>query len=62
MSGHFRVTVSADGTKAERIDALSKSLVFSGPMKSISPKGGDAVALWMIQIVSNTPVETLIHT
>ena len=24
MAGHFRVTVSADGTKAERIDALSK--------------------------------------
>jgi hypothetical protein len=62
MSGHFRVTVSADGTNAERIDALSKSLVLSGPMKSISPKGGDAVALWMIQIVSNTPVETLIYT
>lgn len=24
MAGHFRVTVSADGTKAERVDALSK--------------------------------------
>jgi len=27
LAGHFRVTVSADGTKAERVDALSKSLL-----------------------------------
>lgn len=31
-------------------------------MKSRSPKGGDAVALYLIQIVSNKPVETLIYT
>ena len=56
MGGHFRVTVSADGTKAERIDGLSKSLVFSGPVRT------DTVALFLIQIVSNKPVETLIYT
>jgi hypothetical protein len=56
MAGHFRVTVSADGTKAERVDALSKTLAHSGPAKT------DAVALWLIQIVSNKPVETLIYT
>jgi hypothetical protein len=56
LAGHFRVTVSADGTKAERVDALSKSLAHSGPAKT------GAVALWLIQIVSNKPVETLIYT
>jgi hypothetical protein len=56
MAGHFRVTVSADGTKAERVDALSKTLFFSGPVKT------DTVALFLIQIVSNKPVETLIYT
>ena len=56
IAGHFRVTVSADGTKAERIDALSKTLAFSGPVKT------DTMALFLIQIVSNKPVETLIYT
>jgi hypothetical protein len=56
MAGHFRVTVSADGTKAERVDALSKSLAHSGPAKT------DALALLLIQRVSNKPVETLIYT
>jgi hypothetical protein len=56
LAGHFRVTVSADGTKAERVDALSKSLAHSGPLET------DAVALWLIQLVSNKPVETLIYT
>jgi hypothetical protein len=56
MAGHFRVTVSADGTKAERVDALSKSLAHSGPAKT------DAVALLLIQLVSNKPVETLVYT
>ena len=48
--------VSADGTRAERIDALSKSLAHSGEVKS------DTAALLLIQIVSNKPVETLIYT
>ena len=56
MAGHFRVTVSADGTKAERVDALSKSLAHSGEIKP------DTVALFLIQLVSNKPVETLIYT
>jgi hypothetical protein len=56
LAGHFRVTISADGTKAERVDALSKSLAHSGPVET------DAVALWLIQLVSNKPVETLIYT
>jgi hypothetical protein len=56
MAGHFRVTVSADGTRAERVDALSKSLAHSGEIES------DTAILWLIQLVSNKPVETLIYT
>ena len=56
LAGHFRVTVSADGSKAERVDALSKSFASSGPIEP------DAVALFVIQLVSNKPVETLIYT
>jgi hypothetical protein len=56
LAGHFRVTVSADGSKAERVDALSKSFASSGPMQP------DAVALFLVQLVSNRPVETLIYT
>src|SRR5688572_29937298 len=52
LAGHFRVTVSGDGTKAERVDALSNTFLSSGPMTS------DAVALFLIQLVSNKPVET----
>ncbi|HJT45319.1 MAG TPA: hypothetical protein VJ721_03510 [Chthoniobacterales bacterium] len=56
MAGHFRVTVSLDGTKAERVDALSKSLARSGPITA------ETAALFLIQLVSNKPAETLIYT
>ena len=56
LAGHFRVTVSADGTKAERVDALSKAFAHSGPVKK------DTAALWLTQLVSNKPLETLIYT
>lgn len=56
LAGHFRVSVSADGTKAERVDALSKTLAHSGEIKT------DTTALFLIQLVSNKPVETLIYT
>jgi hypothetical protein len=56
LAGHFRVTVSANGSKADRVDPLSMSFVSSGQMPP------DAVALFLIQLVSNKPVETLIYT
>jgi len=56
MAGHFRATVSSDGTRAERVDALSKSLAHSGEIRA------DTAALFLIQLVSNNPVETLIYT
>jgi hypothetical protein len=55
LAGHFRVTVSADGTKAERVDPLSKSRASSGPISG-------AVGLLLVQLVSDKPVETLIYT
>ena len=62
LAGHLRVTVSADGTKAERVDALSKSLLYSSDGKSELPPDAKPVALFMMQRVSNKPVETLIYT
>lgn len=54
LAGHFRVTVSPDGEKAERIDALSRT-------KNVVPWRSGAQALWIIQLVSNKPVETFIY-
>ena len=61
LAGHFRVTVSADGARALRVDALSHSLLVVNP-KSESPKGYDAVADVTNQVVSNRPIETLVYT
>ncbi len=60
LAGHCRVTVSADGTKAERVDALSKSLFISG--KKRVPPGAALAGMFITQLVSATPVETLIYT
>jgi hypothetical protein len=54
LAGHFRVTVSADGEKAERVDALSRT-------KNVVPWHAGAQALWIIQLVSEKPVETFIY-
>ena len=55
LAGHFRVSVSADGETVKRVDALSRSLtVVPEP-----PKG--AKGLWLIQLVSNQPVETFVY-
>jgi hypothetical protein len=61
LAGHFRVTVSSDGAKAERVDALSKTLAITNRKGGGAP-GTDTAALWMIQLVSSRPVETLIYT
>jgi hypothetical protein len=61
LAGHFRVTVSADGAKAERVDALSKSLAVQHEGEGL-PRGSDLVGLTMVQIVSPKPLETLIYT
>jgi hypothetical protein len=61
LGGHFRVTVSADGSKAERVDALSNSLLRQPP----PPKGHEGekpLTVSMSQIVSNRPLETCVYT
>lgn len=62
LAGHLRVTVSPEGTKAERVDALSQSLLLSSDKESGLPKGYKPVGLYFNQIVSNKPVETLVYT
>jgi hypothetical protein len=61
LAGHFRVTVSADGEKADRVDALSRSLVINRAGERL-PVGSHQVGMYMVQIVSSKPVETLIYT
>jgi hypothetical protein len=58
LAGHFRVTVSADGETAERVDALSRSL---NVVPKQGPNGARVGTLWMVQLVSNIPVETFIY-
>jgi hypothetical protein len=61
LGGHFRVTVSADGSKAERVDALSNTLLRQPP----PPKGHEGekpLTVSMSQIVSNRPLETCVYT
>lgn len=61
LAGHFRVTVSADGTKVERADPLSKTMLVSSERESGLPAGFKMTALYFNQIVSNKPVETFIY-
>lgn len=62
LGGHSRVTVSADGSKAERVDALSKTMMVDSDLTSGLPAGSTPTAMYFNQIVSNKPVETLIYT
>ena len=61
LGGHVRVTVSADGSKVERIDPLSKTMMVDSPRTSGAPAGFHMTALYVNQIVSNRPVETFIY-
>lgn len=61
LAGHFRVTVSANGETAERVDALSKSLLINKEGEGLPP-GYKSVGMYMAQIVSSKPVETLVYT
>ena len=62
LAGHLRVTVSPDGTKVERVDPLSKTLMIDSELKAGLPAGYKATALYVNQIVSNRPVETFIYS
>jgi hypothetical protein len=58
IGGHFRITVSADGSKVERIDDLSHGII-----ENKTPPGSKSVALGTAQAVdSKYPVETSIYS
>jgi len=61
LGGHFRVTVSADGARAEGVDRLSQTLMIDSPRRAGVPAGFHIAALYINQIVSNRPVETFIY-
>jgi hypothetical protein len=58
LGGHFRVSVSPDGDKVERVDSLSRTL---NAVPKKAPNGATAEGLWTIQLVSEKPVETFIY-
>jgi hypothetical protein len=62
LAGHFRITVSADGRKAERVDPLSESLLMGSTKQELSARDYRKVGDYFNQVVSNKPVETLIYT
>jgi hypothetical protein len=58
IGGHFRITVSADGSKVERIDDLSHGII-----ENKAPPGAKSVGLGTAQAVdSKYPVETTIYS
>ena len=57
VGGHYRITVSADGTKVEQIDQLFVSCLTIDPA-SEARDGTKLEAVTMSHIVSQTPVET----
>ena len=61
IHGHFRVTVNTDGTKAERVEPLSKSLLIANRKSKRLPKGYRQVAYGTVQIVGTRPLETLVY-
>ena len=60
VHGHFRVTVSADGSKAERVDALAHS-VFVDTKGTPVAANYKKVAFAMNQPLGTRPVETLVY-
>lgn len=60
IHGHFRVTVSADGNRAERIDALSRGLMIDNKVET-PVAGYHRVEFVTSQSVGTRPVETLVY-
>ena len=61
IHGHFRVSVSADGTKATRVDALSHSVLIQNRNFDPSPQGYHREFFVTSQSVGTRPVETLVY-
>src|SRR4051794_2933939 len=61
LGGNFRVTVSAEGPKAERIDAMANTILpMTKPPKGA--EGGKPEWVTMSQVVSTRPLETCVYT
>jgi hypothetical protein len=58
VGGHFRISVSKDGTTVTAVDALSRSLLILNKRPKDLPKDSETAAYTMSHIVSPTPVET----
>ena len=61
LGGNFRVMVSPDGSKAERIDAMARTLL-PGSKPPKGSEGQKPVFVTMSQVVSNKPLETCVYT
>lgn len=61
IHGHFRVSVSADGIQAKRVDALSHGLTIENKFIDPSPQGYHRVNFVTSQAVGTRPVETLVY-
>jgi hypothetical protein len=61
LGGNFRVTISADGSKAERIDAMARTLL-PAPKPPKGLEGQKPLTVSMGQIVSTRPLETCVYT
>jgi hypothetical protein len=61
LGGNFRVTVSADGSKAERVDAMARTLL-PAPKPPKGMEDEKPLSVSMSQIVSNRPLETCVYT
>lgn len=60
LGGHVRLTVSADGRKVERVDALSKACMVLNKAdgQREAPSGATVGGLYASHLVSPTPVES----
>ena len=61
VHGHLRVTVSSNGQKTERMDALSHSVMIDHRNVDTSPAGYHKVAFATATAVGTRPVETLVY-
>ena len=61
IHGHFRVSVSADGNQARRVDAFSHSLFIGNKYFDPSPEGYHRVDFVTSQAVGTRPVEALVY-
>lgn len=56
IGGHYRMTVSEDGKKINRIDRLFNSCLILN--KGDLPEGSESAGLFASHVVSDTPIET----